>query len=312
MAAGIYENDWMFSGNGQHPWHGIGTVVDDCPTSDEAIKLAGLGWEVVQSPVCLENGIVIPGWFANVRQDTGEALGLVKTRYNLVQNKEAFNFVDDIIENTYGVDCHYETAGSLFNGKRIFLLVKLPDVDLVGDRTENYMFFMNSHDGQSPFIAGVSSVRVVCNNTLQFAISQAGKLDRLWTVRHTKNLEERKAEAARSLKLAVNYQQEAAQLAWNMAAKKVNEEEFFKKLFNKWNTEASDKSKEKLYTTIHQIYTGKDDLQNFRGSAWGLYNAVADHLSNGKTRTSADNKMLQFCTGNDLLKTTEAILFEVA
>lgn len=309
MAAGILENDWMFSANGERPWHGIGTVIMDAPTSEDALKLAKLDWDVIQSPVFMDNGNMIPDWFANVRSDTKEPLGLVRTRYNIVQNKDAFAFVDDIIENTQGIECRYETAGSLFNGKRTFMLVRLPDLDLAGDKAESYMFLMNSHDGSSGMIAGVSNVRVVCNNTLQFAISQAGKAERIWNIRHTKNLEGRAQEAAESLKLAVSYQDKVGQIAWEMAEKKVNEEQFFKKLFNAWNADASEKSKAKLYTNIHEIYTNKDDLQNFRGTAWGLYNAVADWESNKETRTSADNKMLQFCTGDELLKVTEKILF---
>lgn len=312
MAAGIMENDWMFSGNGIHPWHEIGTVLDDCPTSDDAIKLAKLDWQVIQEPVFMQDGSQIPDWFANIRTDDKTPLGLVRSRYNIVQNQEAFSFVDNIIQNTQGIECHYETAGSLFGGKRTFLLVKLPNIKLVGDDTESYLFFMNSHDGQSGIIAGVSHVRVVCNNTLQFAIGEAGKAQRIWQIRHTKNLESRKAEAIESLKLALNYEKDSGKIALEMAAKKVHEEGFFKQLYNNWNKDASDKTKEKLYTAIHEIYTGKDDLQNFRGSAWGLYNACADYWSNRDTRTSADNKMLQFCTGNDFMNVAEKILFEVA
>lgn len=92
MAHGLYENDWMLSTK-QRPWHGIGTVVQDAPTSEDAIRIAKLNWTVEQFPI-YANGKEIAGMFANVRSDTNETLGVVRNRYKIVQNNEAFNFVD--------------------------------------------------------------------------------------------------------------------------------------------------------------------------------------------------------------------------
>ena len=170
MSAGLLEYDWMLS-NKERPWHGIGTVVEDAPTSDDAIKIAKLDWKVTQVPV-MSNRIEIPNYFCNFREDINMPLGIVKGRYKVVQNNEAFDFVDNIIGNDK-IECCYETAGSLFNGKKIFLLVKLPNKELLGDDVENYLFFTNSHDGSSALTAGITNVRVVCNNTLQMALAGA-------------------------------------------------------------------------------------------------------------------------------------------
>ena len=153
MSAGLLEYDWMLSAK-ERPWHGIGTVVEEAPTSEDAIRIARLDWTVDQFPV-FANGNEIPGYFANVRSDTNEALGVVRNRYKIVQNTEAFDFVDGIVANKH-LECRYETAGSLFNGRRIFLLVKLPNKDLLGDLVENYLFFTNSHDGSSALTAGIT------------------------------------------------------------------------------------------------------------------------------------------------------------
>ena len=240
MAHGIMENDGMFSGNGIRPWHGLGTIVDGCPTSDEAIKLANLGWEVVQEPVCLQDGTIIPNFYANVRSDTKDILGMVQNKYRIVQNKEAFEFTDNIIKNTKGIECHYETAGSLFNGKRTFMLVRLPETDLVGDAVENYLFVTNSHDGTTGLIAGITSVRIVCNNTLQLAINGA---QRTWNLRHTESIKGKQAEAEQALGLALNYTERVKEDAIRMAGQKVREEAFFRELFKKMNL--SEKSTEK-------------------------------------------------------------------
>ena len=306
MSAGILEYDWMMSVK-QKPWHGIGTVVEDAPTSDEAIKIAKLDWKIEQVPV-MANGVEIPNYFANIRSDTNQALGVVRGRYKVVQNNEAFDFVDNIISNK-DVECRYETAGSLFNGRKIFLLVKLPNKELLGDDVENYLFFTNSHDGSSALTAGITNVRVVCNNTLQMALKGA---QRTWTCRHTDSIFAKKAQAQEALGLAVTYIDKMQETAWELASKKINEEAFFRKLVEKNPTNLCEKNKEQAIERMHLIYTQKDDLQNFRGSAWGMYNAVADFVSNTtpfrNTATYQENKMNQFCSGYAMLNTAQDLL----
>ena len=304
MAHGLYENDWMLSTK-QRPWHGIGTVVENAPTSEDAIRIARLNWTVEQFPV-YANGKEIAGMFANVRSDTNETLGVVRNRYKIVQNNEAFNFVDGIVGNDE-VECRYETAGSLFNGRRIFLLVKLPNNFLVGDEVENYLFFTNSHDGTSTLTAGISNIRVVCNNTLQMAIKGA---KRTWSCKHTLNIDGRKQQAKEALGFAVKYINNLNDVAEKMAMQKINEEEFFRKLFE---TDAhTNNSKEKILERVHTIYHQKDDLQNFRGTAWGMYNAVADFCSNTTplrvTKKAGENRVVNFLDGYKLLETSQNLL----
>ena len=304
---GIMENDTMFSGRGIRPWHGLGTVVAGCPTSDEAIKLANLGWDVAQEPLFLQDGTEVANMFANIRSDTKEVLGCVKGRYSIVQNNEAFQFGDNIISNSQGVEAKYETAGSLFNGKRVFMLVRLPDVSLVGDDVENYLFVSNSHDGSSGLMAGITNVRVVCNNTLQMAEKGAS---RIWKLRHTESIKDKAAEAERALGLSLSYIDRIQEDAEKMAAQKVNEEKFFREFFK--GLDLSEKNKEKTLTTIRDIYTGKDDLQNFRGTAWGIYNAVCDMVSNTEplriTDKTAQWKMSEFMTGYEYIQRAQKIL----
>lgn len=306
MAHGLMEYDWMISAK-ERPWHGIGTVVDDAPTSEDAIKMAKLDWAVKQVPI-KAGKIEIPGYFANIRSDVNYPLGVVKNRYRIVQNAEAFDFVDDIIGNEK-VECRYETAGSIFNGKKIFLLVKLPNTDVLGDEVENYMFFTNSHDGSSAFMAGITNVRVVCNNTLQMAIRGA---KRTWYCRHTQSIESKKLQAKESLGLAVNYMDSMPKFAIEMAEKKVREEVFFRRLFENNNYSLGEKNIEKAIERMHIIYNEKDDLQNFKGTAWGMYNAVADYCSNTtpyrNTATYADNKLNKSLIGFPMLEEAQKIL----
>ena len=307
MAHGIMENDGMFSGSGIRPWHGLGTIIDGTATSEEAIRLANLGWDVVQEPVYLKDGTELDNIFANIRSDTHQMLGVVKDKYTIAQNRDCFTFLDNIIQNSKGVEARYETAGSLFNGKKVFALVRLPDSDLVGDKVENYLFLSNAHDGSQGLCAGITNIRVVCNNTLQMAEHGA---QRIWKIRHCSSLEAKQKEAENSLGLALNYQERLAQDAERLALEKVNEEKFFKEFFKK--LDASEKQKEKIVTSIRDLYIEKDDLQNFRGTKWGMYNAIADYISNNKdhrkTETYDQWNMQQFMTGYPLLQTAQKII----
>ena len=307
MAHGIMANDGMFSGNGIRPWHGLGTVIDGTATSDEAIKLANLGWDVIQEPVFLQDGTQIDNLFANVRSDTKEVLGTVKNKYRISQNTETFAFMDAIIQNSKGIECRYETAGSLFNGRKVFMLVRLPETNVLGDEIENYLFLSNSHDGTSGLTCGITNIRVVCNNTLQMAEKGA---QRIWKIRHCASLKDKIIEAEESLGLALTYQERVAEDAERMAQKKIDEKKFFEVFFKK--LDLAEKNREKVMNSILELYTGKDDLQNFRGSAWGMYNAVADYVSNSKPIRKTDKsdswRMWNFMAGYPMIETTQDIL----
>lgn len=98
----------------QKPWHGLGTEVQEAPTSADALICAGLDWEVVQKDVYTGDGSLIPGYKVNLRSTDNAALGIVSDRYKVVQNEDAFQFTDDLL----GAGVTYETAGTLQGGAR--------------------------------------------------------------------------------------------------------------------------------------------------------------------------------------------------
>ena len=187
--------------------------------------------------------------------------------------------------------------------------MKLPNKELLGDDVENYLFFTNSHDGSSALTAGITNVRVVCNNTLQMALDGA---ERIWRCRHTTNIEEKKQQAKEALGLSVRYINQMDTTAQEMFKKKIDEEKFFRALFEANPTALADKSKEETISRIHLIYNEKDDLQNFKGTAWGMYNAIADYVSNTvplrQTKNSNEIKLAGFFDGNKLLQASQDLL----
>ena len=118
----------------EKPWHGLGTEVTEAPTSADALRFAGLDWNVRQEPVFNSRGGIVKGYKANVRDSDGSVLGIVSERYKVVQNEEAFKFTDELI----GGEVRYETAGSLREGKQIWLLAKLPERRVAGDAVDPY------------------------------------------------------------------------------------------------------------------------------------------------------------------------------
>jgi len=313
---GILENDYMFSGRGEVPWHGIGAVLDGVLTSKEAIKAAKLTWKVEQTPVYAANNWVepIPGYFANVRDDTNEVLGIVSERYRIAQNKDVFSFADDIIGNGK-IPCTYETAGSLFNGRKVFILVNMPEGRIVGDEYKPYLALSNAHDGSACLEIFLTGIRIVCNNTLTAALNTA---KRKISIRHLSLMEQRKDEAIKTMGAASKYFHDLETFASELAGKKVNIGKVLDKLFSvsRDMSKRQLKSNKEVKELIKTLHKKKDDLQNFKGTAWGVYNAIADYRSNAepkrKTSTFAENRMARFIDGDPVLSQAQNIIMEMA
>jgi phage/plasmid-like protein (TIGR03299 family) len=313
---GILENDFMFSGRGEVPWHGIGAVLDGVLSSDEAIKEARLTWKVEQTPVYAATNWAasIPGYLANVRSDTKEVLGIVSERYKVAQNKDVFAFADDLIGNGK-VKCTYETAGSLFNGRRVFMLVNMPKGRIVDDEYQPYLCLSNAHDGSACLQVFLTGIRVVCNNTLTAALNTAR---RKISIRHLSIMEQRKEEALRTMGAASKYFHDLEVFASQLAGKKVNIGKVLDKLFpaSREMSKRQLESNREVKELIKNIFKQKDDLQNFKGTAWGAYSAIADYRSNAqpkrRTETYADSKMSMFLDGDPVMNEAQDIIMELA
>ena len=211
-----------FAARGEKAWHGLGQYVSEAMTSEQAIELGGLNYTVEKRP------LYAPGWagtmveaeghYGNVRTDTNDILGIVKGRYRIVQNKDAFGFFDTIIDKGEAI---FETAGALGKGERIFVTAKLPEDMLVrGERVEKYIMLTNSHDGTSTIIAGFTPIRVVCNNTLTAALK---KLDNKVSISHTASAESRLKEASRVMGIASKYMDEVNMTFESMTTRKLSD-----------------------------------------------------------------------------------------
>lgn len=175
MAANIGE---MFY-TGDVPWHGLGTRLDRPATLDEALKAGGLDWKVGHvdlqttddppSPVSNRRAIVRLDRPAG---DPGRVLGVAHRGFVPVQNRAGAQLFDAIFGHGNPV---YHTGGYLGRGQVVWLLAEIPNHKReVGadDVVAPYALFTNSHDGSTAFHIRLTTVRVVCQNTISLAIRE--------------------------------------------------------------------------------------------------------------------------------------------
>ena len=284
------------------PWHGLGTPVQESPTSADALRLAGLDWRVEAKPIYTNDGIKIPGYVANTRDSDNSVLGVVTEKYKIVQNEDAFAFTDSLI----GGDVRYETAGSLRNGKSTFLLAKLPDKKILDDDFGQYLCFTNTHDGSGAVKVMMTPVRVVCNNTLNLALNTT---KRMWTCKHMGSMKDKLHEAEETLGFASKYMDNLAVVAERLANVSLRDEEIqaiVAELFP-MDENSSDRTKANMQKAKQEFMVAyyMPDIAKFRNTAWGLLNATSDFFSHcspqRNTPTFAERNFERIICGHPLL-----------
>ena len=286
------------------PWHGLGVKVDHALSSEEALVAAGLDWEVVQKELFTGDYRPVPGYFANVRDTDNKVLGVVTSRYKIVQNREAFAFTDELL----GKGVKYETAGSLREGKKTWILAKLPKTyRMAEDKIMPYLVFSNTHDGSAAIKVAMTPIRVVCSNTLNLALSRA---DRIWSCNHTGDMEMKLEDARRTLFMAEDYMNELSKEADKLTARKVTDaevEEYIKLLLPIATdaTETTEKNIRKLRRDMKKRYFYAPDLKDVGKNGYRFINAVSDFATHAKplreTANYKENLFLKTMEGNPLI-----------
>jgi phage/plasmid-like protein (TIGR03299 family) len=280
MPSGITDTDSMFSVR-ERPWHGLGPVLERPPSSVvEALQLAGLGWEVDQVGLRTEHGDPVPGVLANVRLDTRQILGVVSTRYTVVQNVEALRFLDNLI----GSSMHFETAGSLWGGRRVWALATLPEwIEVGGDRVDRYCLVTTGHDGAHGIKAAVTPIRVVCQNTLTWGLDAA---NRVYAVRHSGDMTGKLHEARRVLEITVDYYTQFKHFGDHLAGQRMTDARLRKVLNELYPTsegpaplgKAALAKAVEARDTITYLFKYAPTVGNAPGSKWAAANAFVEYL----------------------------------
>ena len=316
-------------------------------TSKQVNEAAGLTWNVYQTPAYIfvdghnpeldANGNLleeangnfklvgtrreagkppVPDYFLNVRDDIDRVVGVVKKRYRVFQNAEAPLFLDNLVDSG---DASYETAGSLHGGSQVWWLMKLPEgITIAGDpreKIETYILLTNSHDGSTSIVVAVVPIRVVCQNTLAWALKDA---QRTMKVKHTKSAKDQFIEARRTLEIGFTYQQALGEIGDQLANTTISDEDFQAFLNSLLPTPAPITKDgratnqrgitmaENTKNLITGIYHHNVTQTHLEGTLWGAVQAVqyySDHLSINRNTDDAsadENRFKRLTSGANL------------
>ena len=204
---GVEVASYVENGRKERAWHGLGQVFDGQLSVKEALELSHADYQVEMQDVfamtpalseAMKTGMVdsdlildalVSGRKATMRMDTSKTLGVVSDSYGVVQNCDAFKFIDTLCTGGSGNTPVIECAGVLGQGERVFITAKFPEQIILDNKTDDrvdmYVVFTTSHDGTGAVNCMVTPTRVVCNNTLNYAMNHnAGKI----SLRHTSGI----------------------------------------------------------------------------------------------------------------------------
>ena len=325
-ADGNYE---MVSGSGQTPWHRLGTVVPGLLTSQEALEQAHLEWTVhkvqltaevpvfARTPTGLiktkknDDGILEPviermetmeapetymtyreakgGGDRRALSRMGKAVGRV---YTPLQNHDAFTFMDELIQSQ---EAHFECAGALGQGEKVWMLAKIPHSINIGDddRQDLYVLLTNSHDGTGSVKVLPTTVRVVCSNTLSMALGEAKSREEIFNIRHTGNMMNRVDEVREAFGWAMEWHEAFGVTAENLLEVKMTKKQmdtYFIEVFDMTTSPEKDSagekhpnagklvtaSKRKLKELNHLRLRKSNRVGKMHGTAWQALNVVTE------------------------------------
>ena len=314
----------------QPTWHHLENAkyYDKPLTTIEALQGCNADFEVEKQPIValtpelvsmIENGqfvnasmlkeLIIDGNKATMRLDSHKTLGIVSDKYGVVQNAEAFDFIDAFCTGGSGAPC-IESAGVLGNGERVFVCSKFPEPIRLAhkdnDIIDMYVVFTTSHDGKGAVTAMVTPTRVVCNNTLNAAFkNNSGR----WNVRHTCNVGNHLtniAEASRAMGLYEVYKQEFEGRMEQLSKIHLTDKDvdmisartlmtddvwktFVKVGYNINDDEISTRTRNQFEALKQTIYSGVGQDIVETNSGLHLYNGVTCYLSNVAPKDWASN-----------------------
>lgn len=314
------------------PWTYKGvTAVGDCITSEEVIQKAKLNWEVskcelfanikvtdtsdemldlinndVKKKIAVLNGNSLfkqcPNGYCTYRTDKNIPLGVVKSKYTIVQNRDAFSFFDKAIGKG---KAKWDTAGCFGNGNRVFISAKLPNITLVkNDPVDNYLVFVNSHDGSGGVRIMFTPIRLICFNVLTSAIKNSTNYI---SFRHTASVHKNIDEANEVLGICERKRKETEEYYNYIAKIAVTDEEVmkfisefalseeeeqqlllsghtFKELCYRNNQAFEDSGismrKLNVISDMWEYYNDGIGQKQIIGTAWGAVNAITGYYSN--------------------------------
>ena len=303
-------------------WHSFANKVfnqDEAITTAQMLDGAKLSnWNVSLEPV----SNLLPNNYTTVSENflvtrdnpytTGQkdVLSVVGSRYKEVQNEELFSFADNLHDGN--PDVYWESAGSLKNGRVVFGTMSIPrtmvlDPNGANDETKLYLIVWTSHDGSVAVQSAITPVRVMCQNTLNFAMKRAKQS---FKIRHTQTVDGKIAVARETLGLTFAYMDEFEKQAQELFKLEVTDKKFAEivnTIYPKPEKDAkgSIKKWENKVVMLDELYNAPHNA-NIRNTAWGVVNTLTERLDYFRTARKGTNESLMAgASGFDPVLTAE-------
>lgn len=274
------------------PWHGLGKQVDGKLSAKEMLKEAGLNWTVNKEEVFTASGIKVPDRFALVRSRDKKPLSICGSKYVPIQNEDSFGFFTGLVK---AGKMTMETAGSLDNGARIWGLAKMHkgDFALPGDDVVNsYLLLCQPHIPGQKMTIMFTPIRVVCHNTLTYALQEAKGKGVFQMSHRTEFDDDMKAMAEMALGLSTQHMSHFKEQAEFLTKRKASEQQvdqYFADLYHKGlDTSVSDDWNQTV-ARLRDIYSHQPGAELSDGSWWKAFNAVTyyvDHVASPKSQNN--------------------------
>jgi phage/plasmid-like protein (TIGR03299 family) len=292
-------------------WHGLGQIIPGGTTDiDDVLRLSGLDFEVTTVPALYRWGEQIrehADRFHTVRTDTGAALGAVGRKYTPIQNRQGFEFLQELVNSS---DVGWESAGLLRGGARVFVSIRLPeavtvDAEGINDTIVPFVAVMNDHSGQGQFQCVVTPWRPVCANTERFAVRDAHSR---WSVRHTAGATSEIKEARRTLGLSVQYFERFAAEETALARTDIAVTEFRELIADLWplDDDASDRTRTSHANRLGALEVGfRTETERVGRTAYAAERAITGYLDHvaprrpGRSMTEELARAAAALEGND-------------
>ena len=271
-------------------WEAVGSNISAATSVEEALKISGLDYTVEKVPVFLEDGTPIPGAFCTKKEGTNDTFGVVGSQFEIIQNQEALSFVDNLVSE----GLTFVKAGE--NHKMLYLIGKLPSIEVLGDEVTPYLIFQNYHNGSTTLKATIAPLRIVCQN--QFNLTFRKAVNKI-SLRHTKSIKGRLHTAQQVLLQNTEYLSEFQKQALGLAQEKVSKKQVDTLLDGIFEINPTQvrrmEEKRDRFLSAYQA----DDNQNFLGTKWGLINAYTDFVTHKPLRKETPQAL-----ENHFIKTT--------
>ncbi|MGB2791287.1 MAG: DUF932 domain-containing protein [Candidatus Moraniibacteriota bacterium] len=279
-----HEVETMFSAR-EVPWHGLGVITEDVLTAKDAIIAAGLDWDVELRNIYVASSdkkskLILPGNHAVVRTSDDRVLGTVRSRYVPFQNRDAFAFADSLVDSG---EAKYETAGALRDGRVVFLTMKVPtDIKIAGeDAHDLYVVLRTSHDGSKAIGVYVTPIRVVCMNTMTFAVNAA---EQKWSMPHVSTVEGKLQEARETIRLTFDYADQFVVMGNQLVSTKITDDQLVALLEDVMPNRP--KTADVIDQMMH-LYRSSE-TNGYQGTAWGGLNAITEYFDHGRETRSQE------------------------